>query len=440
MHSILLQVLRGNWYIDQEFAHSAGFLIKSMLQNGLTFEGDAEKFKPQVNTYDEETGSASKNVSRNIAVIDISGPLMKQDQECGPAGMDTIGNWIKRFDADPTVGAIILKFDSPGGTVSGTEILGNIIRDCKKPIVSFIDEMACSAAYWLSSQCDKIVASIPRARVGSIGVMLSFMDMQPAWEKEGVVFHDINSDLSPDKNKDFKELQEGKYDNYKKNVLNPLAEDFHAVVKSTRTITDETILKGRVVFANEAKTIGLIDEIANWEETLKMVFTMAEEYEQSISHLNTEQSRSSINQSTTSLTNTPINMTKFKRVATIANVDSFESTEEGVHLQEETLELIEQALEQAETERTANETLTQAAETHQQDIEQRDARITELEQEVADVRAAAGSTSATITTKTDTDKVEDEDSHLRFVKEHAGDTAAIVEELEKEFPDLKTSR
>jgi signal peptide peptidase SppA len=444
MHSILLQILRGNWYIDQEFAHGAGFLVKSMLENKLKFEGDSSKFLPVVTSFNENSETETSSVSKNVAVISISGPLMKHDQECGPAGMDTIGAWIKELDANPNVGSIIIKFDCPGGTVSGTETLGNIIRDCKKPIISFVDEMACSGAYWLSSQCDQIIASIPRARIGSIGVMLSFMDIQPAWEKEGVVFHDIVSNLSPDKNKDFKELKAGKYDNYKLTVLDPLATDFHNVVKSKRNITDETIFKGRVVFADEALTAGLIDKIASWDETLTIAFTLAEEFEQAKSFsINTTTATTEVpintNSTNLSLTNTKIDMNKFKRVAVIANVESFESTAEGIYLQAEALEAIEQALETAEGERTINEQLTQNALTHQQTIDQRDARIAELEQELVAVRGVAAASPAIVVSSSDPGTASDEDPLNSFCKENSNDPVACMNKLAAERPDLKIS-
>jgi len=434
MHSILLQILRGNWYIDQEFAHSAGFLVKSMLENKLRFEGDSEKFLPHVSSFNQDSPNGS--VAKNVAVISISGPLMKHDQECGPAGMDTIGQWIKNLDADNSIGSIILKFDSPGGTVSGTASLGNIIRDCKKPIISFVDEMACSGAYWLSSQCDQIIAAIPRARIGSIGVMLSFMDIQPAWEKEGVVFHDIFSDLSTEKNKEWEELRAGKYENYKKNVLNPLAQDFHAVITSKRNITDESILKGRVVFADEALKIGLIDKIASWDETLSIAFEMAEDYNHKAS---TAQSNNP------SLTNPEITMKKFERVAVVVDVESFEVQEGFVSLSEEQMETLNATLELAETERVEAETLRTQVQTHQSEIDQRDqdiatrdARIAELEKEVESVRSAAGARTATVTSTTETDSSKnDEDPLNEFCREHANDPVACMNKLAEECPNLK---
>ncbi|MBK7692126.1 MAG: hypothetical protein IPJ31_13815 [Bacteroidetes bacterium] len=60
----------------------------------------------------------------SIAVIDIQGALMKNDQYCGPAGMESIGAWIKAADNNQNIDGIILKVDSPGGTVDGTEELG----------------------------------------------------------------------------------------------------------------------------------------------------------------------------------------------------------------------------------------------------------------------------------------------------------------------------
>jgi signal peptide peptidase SppA len=438
MHSILLQVFRGNWYIEPSFAQGAGFLIQSMLNGRVTFEGDREKFKPSF----QSSNNSSSNLSasqKQVAVISIAGALMKNDQECGPAGMDSIGQWIKEFDINDSVSAIVLKFDTPGGTVSGTAILGEIIKNCRKPIVAFIDEMACSAGYWLASQCDWINASTPRAQVGSIGVMLSFADMQPMWEKEGVAFHEIYSDHSSDKNKDFREIRSGKYENYVKDVLNPLAEDFIAAVKSSRKISDESIFKGRVVFADKAVTLGLIDGIDSFDATVQLAIDFANDYEKSINETSqfiTEQIIDDINKSTLNSTNPKIDMTKFKRIAALAKVESFESTEEGIHVQEETLEAIENSLNLAEEQRIQNELLTEAAKAHQQEIEERDARIAELQAEVDGVRSAAGATTAIITAKTDPDG-KDADALNSFCSDNEEDTPACVEQIRKERPNLK---
>ena len=239
MLSLLFQIFRSPWYIDAGFAANAGVLVKNMLEGKVAF--DSTQLKPEA--YSTILCENSES-SFNVGVINISGVLMKEDKNCGPAGMDTIGEWVKELDNNPNVSCIILKFNTPGGTVSGTESLGKIIKNCNKPTIAFVDEMACSAGYWLASQCNHIFASTNRSEVGNIGVMINFMDVQPIWEKEGAVFHEIYSTLSSKKNKRYADLLKGNYEPIIKDVLDPLATDFINVVTSTRTITKKEALEG----------------------------------------------------------------------------------------------------------------------------------------------------------------------------------------------------
>lgn len=395
MHSILFQVLRGNWYIDPDFAKSSGFLISQMLKGQLSFSGEAEKFKPSINSYNSNAQGDSDN-QKVSAIISITGPMMKHDQYCGPAGMDSIGHWIKEMDNDPSVESIILKLSTPGGTVEGTAKLGKIISETKKPVIAFIDELACSGGYWIASQCDRIIASTARARVGSIGVMLSFADMQPAWEKEGVIFHEIYSTLSSDKNKDFQEIRDGKYDNYRKEVLDPLAKDFTSLVKEKRNITDESILKGKVVFAIDAIDIGLVDAIGTLEEAIGISFDIADE--QRISAIeNNQLTIPYIKPDSQNLSD----MKKFPLLAALLSFESLEVTKDGAHLQQDWLQIIEDAISQSDAHVDTIAERDSTIETLNDEATAREAKISELNEEIQSLRSAAGSQTATVTSNSD---------------------------------------
>ena len=94
---------------------------------------------------------------------------MKNDQYCGPAGMATIGNYIKTADKSEKIDAIILHIDSPGGTVDGTSDLAEIVKNTSKPILAFADGMMGSAAMWIGSATKEIIAANNKTQAGSIG-------------------------------------------------------------------------------------------------------------------------------------------------------------------------------------------------------------------------------------------------------------------------------
>lgn len=381
------------------------------MEGKLVFESDREAFKPKMYRGQSfASGSSEQSVKANVvSVIPVTGVLMKDDQFCGPVGMDTIGRWIKEADGDQSVDAIMLKIDSPGGTVSGTANLAQIVANVKKPIVAFVDELAASAAYWIASQCDMVIASTKKAEVGSIGVMLQFMDVQPMWEKEGVVFHEIYADGSEDKNKDMKEIRANKYENYKKEVLNPLRDDFELAVIDGRgnKITDDTIFKGRLEFADKAITTGLVDQIATFNEAVDIALSLVDTTATATAH---------ISKPNTAMEN------KHPRTVAVIGVSSLEVQDGGSFLTEEMMNAIEVALEQAEVNRVALEQHQSQASTaqeqvteHMATIAERDATIAQLTQELAEVRQAAGAPSAIVAAKSDPEKTDGVDPMLAEV-------------------------
>lgn len=447
MNPILLQVFNRPWYIDHNSAVGLSFAVKALLDGKVVFETDKKTFEPRtVSLQATKLAAAYSNnqtqKSRMVSVIPIQGPLMKKDQYCGPVGMDTIGRYIQNADRNPEIDAIILDIDSPGGTVAGTANLGKIIRDTKKPIIAFVNELAASAAYWLASQCDEIIASDDKAEVGSIGVMITAADVQPAWEKQGVVFHEIYADGSEEKNQDWKEIRQKKYEGIKKRSLNPLREYFVAAVKSTRgdKIKDESIFKGRVDFADKAIKNGLIDRIASFDETVEIAINMA------------DSQKSNGSQATN--TQKPISSMKKRPLLEAAlGVESLEESDGGSFLNEAQLDALEEkmaghqsAIDAIAGERDQAKIAQQAAEDKAvQDATAKDAEISTLKEEKAELAnqvvaltknpAEAG---AAAFAKTDVDSSASENPMLKELNacSNAKERLAVV----RKYQEIETSK
>jgi signal peptide peptidase SppA len=272
-----------------------------MLSNLLAGDRDLILDKEQptptsVEIFAEENGT-SKSTSGKVAVIPIQGELMKNDELCEPAGMATIGNWIKEADSDSEVDAILLHIDSPGGTVDGTETLGNIVKNTKKPTVAFVDGLMASAALWIGSNSDRIIASTPNDKVGSIGVMISFADMQPFWEQEGIKFHTINADQSSDKNKVIADALAGDYKSIKAEMLNPLADAFIQQIRNNRPNVADNQLTGKMFFAKDV--IGsLVDEIADFDGAIRSALNLVNNYDSNINEKSLAMSGQNIDEKT----------------------------------------------------------------------------------------------------------------------------------------------
>jgi protease-4 len=171
---------------------------------------------------------------------------------------------------------MVLVVDSPGGQVAGTDLLAEAIKKSTTPVVAFIDGLAASAAYWIISGADKIIASSDLDRIGSIGTMLMAEDLRPALEQLGVKFHEVYATLSVDKNSDINQVLDGKYDQYRENVLDIINAKFLSTVKEYRPNLNETAITGKIYFAPQAIELGLIDQIGSFEQAIEVAVSLAE--------------------------------------------------------------------------------------------------------------------------------------------------------------------
>jgi len=274
----------------------------------------------------EKSGLRSNSSLNNapegsIALIELQGPLMKYDQECGPAGTASVSSWIKQADSNPNIIGIILKTDSPGGTVDGTEELARTIASTKKPIVGYVDGLAASAAYWAISQTDEIIANGKTSEVGSIGTMASWADMKPIFEKAGIKFHEVYASKSTDKNKIFREAMQGEYDGLIQK-LDQLNEVFHSSVRNARPNAKEAVFSGATYLSTQAKKLGLVDSIGTMDDAIKAIQRL--------------KSKNTMKKNTAE--------THPNLCTTLGFDNGFESNEEGVHLSAEHIDTLEASL------------------------------------------------------------------------------------------------
>jgi protease IV len=282
VNPILTEILSSAWLISSERSAAYASLLLSLMKGEALSETDSslarERNRPFVICGDahlpERTGFADTAIPEgSVAVIPIRSEILKYDLPCGPRGSQSILSDIKQSDQNPSIRSILLVVDSPGGQVTGTDLLADAIAKCETPVVAYIEGMAASAAYWIVSGAKRIIASSDLDRIGSIGTMLLVEDLQPAFEKLGVKFHEIYASLSTEKNLDFNQALEGDYDPLRKNMLDVINAKFHSMVKANRPALDESTLTGKTYFAQEAIRLGLIDEIGSYESALETAFS-----------------------------------------------------------------------------------------------------------------------------------------------------------------------
>ena len=214
---------------------------------------------------------------KNIAVITAAGTLMKSQSSFGGTSTVQLRRDVRAAANDPNVSSILLRIDSPGGTVAGTADAASDIKAArkKKPVWAHIDDLGASAAYWLASQADMVFANNPTAMVGSIGTYVAVADLSAAAEREGVKVHLFTT--GPLKGIGVPGVA----------ITDDQAAHVQRLVNETQTHFDSAVMKGRsmtptqlsavrsggVFPATEAKDLRLIDGIRSLDATLESLAT-----------------------------------------------------------------------------------------------------------------------------------------------------------------------
>ena len=200
----------------------------------------------------------------SVALMHICGTITKHDQGCGPAGMETKADLLRRCYANDRIRAVVLVIESGGGEVGAVRIMDEAIAGRNKPVGAFIDDYAYSAAYGIATACDLVVAGSTLARTGSIGTYLTIADYSERYKQMGIKLTDIYASASTDKNREYLEALGGNpeplrrmVDVYNEHVLATVERNRAGKLAAGREVWGT----GREWFAPEAVELGLIDGI-----------------------------------------------------------------------------------------------------------------------------------------------------------------------------------
>jgi capsid assembly protease len=211
-----------------------------------------------------------------VAVIPVYGTISQRmgmmSEMSGGASTEQIGAQIDAALANPQVSAIVLDIDSPGGSVSGVPELAAKIKAARgqKPIIAVANSLMASAAYWIGSAADEIVAS-PSADVGSIGVYQAHLDASAALEAEGLKYtlisagkHKVDANPYEALSDEAREHLQAGVDEWYGAFVNAVASHRGVSAKDVRTGYGE----GRVLTAKAAKAAGMVDRVATLDDVL----------------------------------------------------------------------------------------------------------------------------------------------------------------------------
>lgn len=265
-------------YVDAHLPIVAN-LLKGNFTAAEPVDGNSGKYSSADHVYfisEYGYGASPENAPINsVAVIEFTNAVTKYDQECGGSGTNTKMDFLRRAEKNDNIQSIVFLIDSGGGEAYAGMDMARAIRTSTKPTIAFIDDFACSAAYEIASACDLVIANHKMARTGSVGTYLTIADYSEYFAMQGIKLIDIYADESEkDKNKAFREAIKGRTE-LMKQYVNAVNEEFLSSIEEHRsgklTSGRETWGTGKVFFAEEAKAIGLIDDIMSWDDFLKFL-------------------------------------------------------------------------------------------------------------------------------------------------------------------------
>ncbi len=203
-----------------------------------------------------------------IAIVEIKGVIT---QSSG------IIEEMNQYQEDKGVKAIILRIDSPGGGVGPSqEIHREVLKiKLKKKVITSMGSVAASGGYYIACASDLIIAN-PGTITGSIGVLMEFTNIEELFKKIGIKGVVLKSGEHKDIGSPFREMtpEEKKI---VQGVIDNVHQQFVQAVAEGRKMDREKVMQvadGRILTGEQAKQIGLVDQIGNLQDAIDVVAKM----------------------------------------------------------------------------------------------------------------------------------------------------------------------
>lgn len=218
-------------------------------------------------------GSRPYGLHNGVAIIPVEGTLVHRtgnlNPESGMMGYDGLKAQLQMAAEDPEVKGVLLDVNSPGGEASGVSEVAAAIRAFPKPVKAHTGQMAASAAYWIASAASAGIAADETASVGSIGAIIAHTDATGAMEQKGLKVELIRFGARKAEANSVEKLTDAGRAAMQTEV-NELGTMFASSVATNRKMSLDAVLgtEAAMFLASKAKDIGLIDEVASFDQTL----------------------------------------------------------------------------------------------------------------------------------------------------------------------------
>ena len=264
---------------------------KRMIDKYGASEDDEEKlnvvyYRDYLASFDEEMPVNSDN---EIKVVTVEGTIMGGDVTFGTAGSDGVVAMLKEAHEDEDTKAIVLRVNSPGGSVVASDYMRWEIEKAQEkgiPVVVSMGTLAASGGYWISSLADKIYAE-PDTITGSIGVFSTMFSFEKIYDWMGINYDGYSTTkygafdfTAMDWPEEFSDAFKAATDSIYVQFTTQTAEDRGLPIETVREIA-----KGRVYSGEMALEIGLVDELGTLQDAIDYAGSVAELEDFKVEHV-----------------------------------------------------------------------------------------------------------------------------------------------------------
>jgi protease-4 len=214
-----------------------------------------------------------------IALVDVDGLLLNHNYgHLNAVGDNPLASFREKLEAvarDPQAVAVLVRINSPGGSVTGSDIMAQELRQFRaetgKPVVASLMDLATSGAYLVAVSSDRIIAH-PTSLTGGLGVIFNHYHLKDAMQQLGITPNDVKSgdmidmgSVSKTLTPDTRRLLQQMADSYRDRLQDRVKER-----RTAMTPQDLDELKnGRVVLASEALKLHLVDRLGYVHEAIE---------------------------------------------------------------------------------------------------------------------------------------------------------------------------
>ncbi|MEW6227689.1 MAG: signal peptide peptidase SppA [Bacillota bacterium] len=217
------------------------------------------------------------SLAERIAVVYLQGPIAEGRSPMSASGVITprlVSRYLERLEADGSVKAVVLRIDSPGGSVAASQAIAGMVKEFPKPIVVSMGDIVASGGYYISAPADRIVA-LPGTMTGSIGVITTITDLEGLYEKLGIREQVIKSGKHKDMYRRALTLEE-------RQIVQRLSDDayeqFVTEVAAARGMPVERVRElatGELFLGSRAQELGLVDELGDLDDAVDVAVELA---------------------------------------------------------------------------------------------------------------------------------------------------------------------